>query len=240
MDKKALHTLSYGLYIVSSRKDNAINGQIANTAVQATSRPTVVSISINTENLTHEYIEESGVFTISVLSVETPLKLIGTFGFKSGRDIDKFASVNYTTGVTGAPIIRDSTVAYLEAKVIDSVHLSTHTVFFGEVVAAEILDDADPMTYAFYHDVKGGKTPPKAATYNEEPPKTPAADTETSRYVCTICGYIYDPETGDPDNGVPADTPFEALPADWTCPVCGASKEKFVTEGITPNETNKK
>jgi len=239
MDKKALHTLSYGLYIVSSRKDNAINGQIANTAVQATSRPTVVSISINTENLTHEYIEESGVFTISVLSVETPLKLIGTFGFKSGRDIDKFASVNYTTGVTGAPIIRDSTVAYLEAKVIDSVHLSTHTVFFGEVVAAEILDDADPMTYAFYHDVKGGKTPPKAATYNEEPPKTPVADPETSRYVCTICGYIYDPETGDPDNGVPADTPFEALPADWTCPVCGASKDKFVIEGITPNETNK-
>ena len=240
MDKKALHTLSYGLYIVSSRKNDALNGQIANTVVQATSRPPTISVSINTENLTHDYIEESGAFTISVLSVEAPLKLIGTFGFKSGRDIDKFASVNYTTGITGAPIVRDSTVAYLEAKVFDSVHLSTHTVFFGEVVAAEILDDKEPMTYAFYHDVKGGKTPPKAATYNEEPSKTPAAAPETSRYVCTICGYIYDPETGDPDNGVPADTPFEALPADWTCPVCGAAMDKFVKEVPTPNETTGK
>lgn len=47
------------------------------------------------------------------------------------------------------------------------------------------------------------------------------------RYVCSICGYVYDPEKGDPDNGIPAGTAFENLPASWTCPVCGASKDQF-------------
>ena len=47
------------------------------------------------------------------------------------------------------------------------------------------------------------------------------------KYVCTVCGYIYDPEIGDPDNGQPAGTSFEALPDDWTCPVCGVPKSDF-------------
>lgn len=46
-------------------------------------------------------------------------------------------------------------------------------------------------------------------------------------YVCQICGYIYDPEEGDPDNGVESDTPFENLPEDWVCPICGAEKADF-------------
>ncbi|MBW1974675.1 MAG: rubredoxin [Deltaproteobacteria bacterium] len=50
------------------------------------------------------------------------------------------------------------------------------------------------------------------------------------RYVCTICGYIYDPANGDPEGGVPAGTPFEKLPNDWTCPVCGAGKSDFEKE----------
>jgi rubredoxin len=50
------------------------------------------------------------------------------------------------------------------------------------------------------------------------------------RYVCTICGYVYDPETGDPDNGVPAGTKWEDVPDDWECPVCGAAKEDFEKE----------
>lgn len=50
------------------------------------------------------------------------------------------------------------------------------------------------------------------------------------RYRCTICGYVYDPETGDPDNGVKPGTAFEAVPADWVCPVCGAAKDMFEKE----------
>jgi rubredoxin len=50
------------------------------------------------------------------------------------------------------------------------------------------------------------------------------------KYTCTVCGYIYDPEAGDPDNGIAPGTPFEKLPDDWTCPVCGASKDQFEPE----------
>ncbi|MBI4775490.1 MAG: rubredoxin [Deltaproteobacteria bacterium] len=50
------------------------------------------------------------------------------------------------------------------------------------------------------------------------------------RYVCQVCGYVYDPEAGDPDNGVPKGTKFKDLPDDWTCPVCGASKDQFEKE----------
>jgi len=51
------------------------------------------------------------------------------------------------------------------------------------------------------------------------------------RYVCEICGYVYDPAEGDPDNGVDPGTSFADLPDDWECPVCGASKDDFVKEG---------
>lgn len=50
------------------------------------------------------------------------------------------------------------------------------------------------------------------------------------RYVCSICGYVYDPAEGDPDSGITPGTPFEDLPADWVCPVCGASKANFEPE----------
>lgn len=51
------------------------------------------------------------------------------------------------------------------------------------------------------------------------------------RYVCTVCGYVYDPEVGDPDNDIKPGTKFEDLPDDWECPVCGASKDEFEKEG---------
>ncbi|OGV55659.1 MAG: Rubredoxin [Lentisphaerae bacterium GWF2_44_16] len=51
------------------------------------------------------------------------------------------------------------------------------------------------------------------------------------KYVCDVCGYVYDPAKGDPDNGVKPGTTFEALPADWVCPECGAGKDEFSKEG---------
>ena len=50
------------------------------------------------------------------------------------------------------------------------------------------------------------------------------------KYKCTVCGYVYDPELGDPDGGMKPGTPFEKLPDDWVCPVCGASKDQFEKE----------
>lgn len=103
MNLKALHKLSYGLYVVASRQGDKLNGQIANTVFQVAAEPPTIAVGINKENLTHEFIKSSKIFSASVLSRETPLSFIGHFGFKSGRELDKFAGINYQTGETQAP-----------------------------------------------------------------------------------------------------------------------------------------
>jgi len=225
MNLTALFKISYGVYIVAAHNGSGkINGQIANTAIQTTSEPPAVSVTINKKNLTHDYIARSGVFTVSVLAQDAPLNFIGQFGFKSGRDINKFEGVGYKTGETGAPVVTDNTVAYYECKVISRHDVGTHTIFVGQVVAAEVLKDGEPMTYAYYHQVKRGTTPKSAPSYvevkKEEKPLM-------AKYECTVCGYIYDPALGDPDSKIAPGTAFESLPDNWTCPVCGATKADF-------------
>jgi len=224
MNLKALHKCSYGLYVISSRKGDRFSGQIANTVFQVTSDPPTVAVSINKENLTHEFIVESKVFTASVLSQDTPLSFIGNFGFKSGREVDKLKDVNYKLGETKAPIVLDHSLAYLEARVINQVDVGTHTIFIGEVVGADVLRESEPMTYAYYHQVKRGITPKTAPSYIEERKETAF---KMAKYKCSVCGYIYDPDLGDPDGGIKPGTPFEEIPDDWVCPVCGASKDQF-------------
>jgi len=224
VDTKALHKCSYGLYVVSSRRGDRLNGQISNTVFQVTSAPPTIAVSINRQNLTHEFITESKVFTASILSQDTPLSFIGHFGFKSGRDIDKFEGINYRIGETGAPVVIDNALAYLEAKVLQGVDVGTHTIFVAQLVGADIIKEGEPMTYAYYHQVKGGTTPRTAPSYIEE---SKEVTSEMAKYQCSVCGYIYDPEEGDPDGGIKPGMPFEEIPDDWVCPVCGASKDQF-------------
>lgn len=228
MNPEALHKISYGLYVICSRKGERFNGQIANTVCQVTARPLQIAVCIHKENLTHEFIEESGVFTVSILSEQTPMKSIGHFGFKSGRDIDKFKDIEHRVGTTGAPIVLEDSIGYLEVEVIGSMDVGSHTMFLGKVVEAEIIRDGEPMTYAYYHQVKGGKSPKRAPTYIGD--VGPRDRKKVANYRCTVCGYVYDPEKGDPDSGIEPGTPFEELPDDWVCPICGAGKDKFERE----------
>ena len=168
MNQKALHLISYGLYVVTSTDGEAINGQIVNTVMQVASKPPMVAVAINKENLTCEYIRKSRVFVASVLGTDAPMEFIGRFGFRSGRDINKFESIRYRTGATGAPVVLDYAIAYIEVAVTQEVDAGTHVLFIGEVVDADILDECEPMTYAYYHQVKGGKTPDKATVYIED------------------------------------------------------------------------
>ena len=166
MDLKALFKLSYGVYVVTSKKKDSINGQIANTVFQVTSEPPTVGVSINKSNLTHEFIKQSKVFAASVLCQETPLTFIGNFGFKSGRDTNKFKGINYKIGDTGAPVVLDNAVSYLEVRVTKEIDVGTHTIFIGEVANADMVAEHKAcMTYDYYHQIKGGKTPKAAATY---------------------------------------------------------------------------
>jgi len=167
MNEKALHKISYGMYILTSGKDNKFNGQIVNSVIQATSEPATVAVCVNHGNLTHEFIENSKFFTLSTLSEDAPVSLIGNFGFKSGRDIDKFKEINFRTGRNGAPIVLDSVAAFLECELTAQMDIGSHTMFLGRVIDGDILSDSNPMTYAYYHTIKGGKAPKSAPHYIE-------------------------------------------------------------------------
>jgi len=121
------------MYIVGSHKGGKPNAQIANTVFQVTAVPITLAVSINKLNFTHECISESKVFSVSAFSREATMPFIGKFGFKSGRDTDKFAGTKYKTGVTGAPIVTDYTVAFFEAEVVVSFDCGTHTLFLGRL-----------------------------------------------------------------------------------------------------------
>jgi flavin reductase (DIM6/NTAB) family NADH-FMN oxidoreductase RutF/rubredoxin len=224
MNTKALFDISYGLYIVSAKAGDKLNGQIANTVIQVCSEPVKISVAINKNNYTHELIKSSKAFAASVLAKETPLSFIGDFGFKSGRDGDKFKTANFKLSENGLPVVTDNVLSYMETKVIDEVDVGTHTLFIGELTGAEVLKEGEPMTYAYYHQVKRGTTPKSAPSYIEEKKEE---KTEMAKYKCKICGYIYDPAAGDPDSGIKPGTPFEDIPDDWTCPICGAGKDDF-------------
>ncbi len=229
---KCLFHLSYGLYVVTSCAGGKKNGQVANAVFQVTAEPPRLAVSLNKKNLTHEYIAVSGVFGVSVLEEETPMAFIGLFGFKSGRDVDKFADVAFREGTLGCPLVTANALAVMEAKVIAQLDVGTHTLFIGDVVVGEVLKEGTPLTYACYHETKKGKAPATAPTFRgaTPAPQTERGDESMQKYVCAVCGYVYDPAAGDPENGVDAGTAFEALPDNWVCPVCGAAKDQFAPE----------
>ena len=125
VDRRVFGDLSYGLYIVTSRDGDQFNGQIVNTVIQVTSDPPRVAVIINKKNLTHDYISRSKVFGVSVLDESTPMKFLGPFGFRSGRDVDKFSQVQFKEGVTGCPLVIEHAISLLEAEVFDQIDLGS-------------------------------------------------------------------------------------------------------------------
>jgi rubredoxin len=162
------------------------------------------------------------------------MTFIGLFGFKSGRNVNKLEAVKTKTGTTKVPIVMDYSVGYLEAELMSELDCGTHTIFVGRVLDADVTGPEEPMTYDYYHKVKGGKASKNAPTYMEEEPvakpELVKQATPKARYVCTVCGYVYDEAKGDPDSGVAPGTRFEDIPDSWTCPVCGAAKAQFEKE----------
>ncbi len=232
MNPKAFFKLSYGLHLIRSRRGDKRNGYVANTAFQVTAEPPQIAISCHKDNLSSKIIQQSGVFSISILNQKATNGLLGKFGYKSGKEIDKFNDVEYKIGTSGAPIVLSDTIAWFDCKVVQTLDVGSHTLFIGEIVDGELLEeDEDPLTYEWYHKVKNGKAPKNAPTY-QKPESTKAVNEEADagqfkKYVCIVCGHIYDEAEGDPDSNIPSGTKFEDLPDDWVCPTCGAEKEDF-------------
>lgn len=211
MDANIYRSMSYGLYVVSSLDGERPVGCTANSIMQITATPATVAISINHDNYTNSCIKKTGKFAFSILSQQSDPALIGCFGFRSGKDADKFAGVDYEL-VEGMPVLKDS-CGYVVCRTIQQMETATHTVFLGEVIAGEIYNrGAEAMTYAYYHNVIKGKTGKNAPTYLPEPEKKKPS---TGRFVCQVCGYIYE---GD------------VLPKDFICPLCKNGADKFKPE----------
>lgn len=159
--------ITYGLYIVSSSWEGKDNAMIVNTVFQVTAEPPRVAISVNKDSLTHEYIAKSRVFAAMPLEQGTDLPFIGRFGFRSGRNFDKFEGIKIERGVLGAPIVQEHTLSFLEVKVEQAVDVGTHTLFIGAVKDAACINacHGTPLTYEYYHSVIKGKAP-KGATHN--------------------------------------------------------------------------
>ena len=163
MNKQAIFNLSYGVYIVTTWGDGTPTGCTANSAMQITADPAVIAVSINHDNYTNECIKDKGVFAINILGENVDPLLIGTFGFRSGRDFNKFEGIDPMIK-SMLPVLPDA-MSYITCKVIDSVETSTHTIFLGEVTDCDVLQDDTPMTYDYYHKVIKGKAPKNAPTY---------------------------------------------------------------------------
>lgn len=166
MNTNILRKLSYGVYVVSTWDNGRATGCTANSAMQITSSPATIAVSINHDNYTNHCIQETGKFAVSILSEKSEPLIIGTFGFRSGKDVDKFEQIAYSVK-DYLPVINDS-CGYIACNVVNQFETETHTIFLGEITGGEVFSDTDAMTYAYYHNVIKGKSPKTAPTYIEE------------------------------------------------------------------------
>jgi len=211
INNNTFRNLSYGVYIISTLDGERPTGCVANSVMQITSSPATIAVSMNHDNYTNSCIEKTGQFAVSVLTEQSDPGLIGKFGFQSGKDVNKFDGVD-ALEKEGISVISDA-CGYLVCKVINKMETSTHTVFLGEVIAADVLKDEPAMTYSYYHKVVKGKSPKNAPTYIPE--EAPVADSK-GKWVCGVCGYEYKGEL-----------PFEEVPEEFVCPLCKQPKSVF-------------
>jgi len=164
MNRKALQKLSYGVYLVTTLSEEKQYGCIVNSIMQITSTPIQIAVSLNHDNATHNAIANSGIFVVAILSTNYILALIGGFGYRSSKDVNKFAEVPVEY-VDGLPVPAES-MAWMTCRVVQTMDAGSHTIFLGEVMDSAITqENAIPMTYQFYHTVIKGESPKNAPTY---------------------------------------------------------------------------
>ena len=233
-DIKSFYKITYGLYLVSTEHRGKLNAYIANTVFQLTSEPARFAISCSKDNFSAELISASKKFAFSILEEDVEQSLISRFGYKSGKEINKFEGIEYFIGELGNPLIKEGSIAYFECEVEQTIDVGSHLVFVGKLKNNKMLNAAkEPLTYADYHKLRNGKAPKNAPTYIK-PEKAgevneikDASEGSLAKYECLVCGHVYDPAMGDPESGIAPGTSFEDLPDDWVCPDCGAAKEDF-------------
>ena len=175
-DMNSLFNIGYGLYVITTNDGSKDNGLIVNTVSQVTNTPNRLAVTINKQNYSYHVIKQTGKMNVNCLSVEAPFKVFETFGFQSGRNVDKFAGINVKRSDNGLVYLDKYINSFISLKVDSYVDLDTHGMFICSITEARVLSDKETMTYTYYQkNVK-----PKPAT------------TVKKGFVCKICGYIYE------------------------------------------------
>lgn len=176
IDSKALFNIGYGLYVVTTNDGTKDNGLIVNTVTQVTNTPDRVAVTVNKSNYSHDTIKKTGKMNVNCLSTEAPFKVFEAFGFKSGRDTDKFKDCSPIHSENGLVVLPHYINAFMSLEVEQYIDLGTHGMFICSITESKVISDVETMTYTYYHkNVK------------------PKPNTEKKKgYVCKICGYIYD------------------------------------------------
>jgi len=177
-DLTALFNIGYGLYVVTSNDGKKDNGLIVNTVTQVTNTPNRIAVCINKENYSHHVIKQTGKMNINCLSTDAPFSVFETFGFKSGRNTNKFENCTPLRSDNGLVFLPRYINSFMSLKVEQYVDLDTHGMFICSVTEARVISNQETMTYTYYlNNVK------------------PKPETEGKKgYVCKICGYVYEGE----------------------------------------------
>jgi len=178
-DLTALFKIGYGLYVVTSNDGKKDNGAIVNTVTQVTNTPNRIAVTINKENYSHHVIKQTGKMNVNCLTVEAPFKVFESFGFVSGRNVDKFKDCTPLRSDNGLVFLPRYINSFMSLEVEQYVDLGTHGMFICSVTEARVISDKETMTYSYYHQ----NVKPKPQTEGKK------------GYVCTICGYIHDEDT---------------------------------------------
>ncbi len=196
MNEKAMYALSYGLFVLTSRQGDRDGGCIINTVMQVTEKPNRVVAAVNKSGCTHELILSAGAFDVSVIAEDAGFDLFQRFGFQSSRDVDKFSGFQDSVrrGGNGLLYVTRGVNAWLACRVVSTTDLGSHTLFLADVTDGGVISAVPSATYAYYH-----------AHIKPKPAARPASGKGKTRWVCKVCGYIYEGET---------------LPEDYICPIC--------------------
>ena len=177
-DLSALFNIGYGLYVVTSNDGKRDNGLIVNTVTQVTNTPNRIAVCINKQNYSHHVIRQTGVMNVNCLSTDAPFEVFQTFGFQSGRNVDKFAGSEVLRSDNGLAFLPRYINSFMSLKVEQYIDMDTHGMFICSVTEARVMSSTETMTYTYYQN----HVKPKPQTEGKK------------GFVCKICGWIYEGE----------------------------------------------
>ncbi len=204
IDLQALFTISHGVYLTGARDETGRSiGSCIDSAMVVETAPAQIIIALGKQSYTAQQVLKSGRLSLSVLPTDTPDRIIRIFGMQSSRTENKWDMVPHHFK-EDLPVL-DGAVSQLILSVADRRETVSHYVLLCDVTHILVGTMVRPLLYADYQ--KGKVVAMNIHTNTEK------------KWVCTVCGYVYD-----------GDTPFEELPDDWVCPLCGEPKSVFVLE----------